>query len=50
MIKINADQCCENLFISDEIIIERIMSTHAICLSSESNASMLTAVNLNMIK
>ncbi len=26
------------------------MSTCAICLSSESNASMLTAVNLNVIK
>ncbi len=32
------------------ITIERIMSTCAICLSSESNASMLTAVNLNVIR
>ncbi len=30
--------------------IERIMSTCAICLSSKSNVSMLTVVNLNVIK
>ncbi len=32
------------------LIIERIMSTCAICLSSKSNVSMLTAVDLNVIK
>ncbi len=32
------------------IVIERIMSTYAICLSSESNVSMLTTVNLNVVK
>jgi len=32
------------------IVIERIMSTYTICLSSESNVSMLTAVNLNVVK
>ncbi len=31
-------------------IIERIMSTCAICLSNEFNASMLTAINLNVVK
>jgi len=30
--------------------IERIMSTCAICLFSESNTSMLTAVNLNVVR
>ncbi len=32
------------------ICIERIMSTCAIYLSSKSNASMLTAINLNVIR
>ncbi len=32
------------------IIIERIMSTCAICLFSKFNASMLTAVNLNVVR
>ncbi len=32
------------------IFIERIMSTCTICLSSESNTSTLTAVNLSIIK
>ncbi len=31
-------------------VIKRIMSTYAICLFSESNVSMLTAINLNVIK
>ena len=30
--------------------VERIMSTCTICLSSEFNVSMLTAVNLNVVK
>ncbi len=32
------------------IIIERIMSTYTIYLSSESNVSMLTAINLSIVK
>ncbi len=32
------------------MFIERIMSTCAICLSNESNVSMLTAVNLSVIR
>jgi len=38
------------LWFEIEQFIERIMSTCAICLSSESNMLMLTAVNLNVIK
>jgi len=33
-----------------KIVIERIMSTCAICLFCKSNASMLTAINLNIVK
>jgi len=43
-----ADRALHFLTISKNI--ERIMSTCAICLSSESNMSMLTAVNLNVVK
>jgi len=32
------------------IIIERIMSTYTIYLSSESNVSMLTTINLSIVK
>ncbi len=31
-------------------LIEKIMNTYAICLFNKSNVSMLTAVNLSMIK